>query len=52
MEFELETNLYDVKSKKLVWTGRKIIYDDRSDLTNLKNVIKAIIKDLGKKDLL
>ena len=52
MEFELETNLYDVKSKKLVWTGRKIVYDDRSDLTNLKKVIKGVVKDLRKRGLL
>lgn len=52
MEFELETNLYDVKTKKLVWTGRKVVYDDRSDLTNMKSIIKGIVKDLGKKGLL
>jgi hypothetical protein len=52
MEFELETNLYDVKTKKLVWTGRKVIYDDRSDLTNMKGIIKGVVKDLGKKGLL
>jgi hypothetical protein len=52
MEFELETNLYDVKSEKLVWTGRKVVYDDRSDLTNMKSVIRSVIKDLGKKGLL
>lgn len=52
MEFELETNLYDVKTKKLVWTGRKVIYDDRSDRTNLENIIKSVVKDLGKKGLL
>jgi len=48
MEFELETNLYDVKTKKLVWTGRCIVYDDRSDQTNMKSIIKGVIKDLGK----
>ena len=52
VEFELETNLYDVKTKKLVWTGRKVVYDDRSDLTNMKSIIKGIIKDLEKKGLL
>ena len=52
MESELETNLYDVKTKKLVWTGRKVIYDDRSDLANMKGIIKGVIKDLGKKGLL
>jgi hypothetical protein len=52
LEFELETNLYDVKTEKLVWTGRKIIYDDRSDLANMKGVIKGVVKDLSKKGLL
>ena len=52
LEFELETNLYDVKTKKLVWTGRTVVYDDRSDLTNMKGIIKGVVKDLGKKGLL
>ena len=52
LEFELETNLYDVKTEKLVWTGRKIVYDDRSDLTNMKGIIKGVVKDLSKKGLL
>jgi len=52
LEFELETNLYDVKTKKLVWTGRKIVYDDRSDLTNMKGIIKGVVKDLHKNGLL
>lgn len=52
LEFELETNLYDVKTKKLVWTGRKIVYDDRSDLTNMKTIIKGVVKDLEKNGLL
>ena len=52
VEFELETNLYDVKTKKLVWTGRKIVYDDHSDLANMKGIIKSIVKDLHKRDLL
>ncbi len=52
MEFELETNLYDVKTQKLVWTGRTIVYDDRSDATNMKGIIKGVVKDLQKQDLL
>lgn len=52
MEFELETNLYDIETKKLAWTGRKVIYDDRSDLSNMKSIIKGVVKDLGKKGLL
>jgi len=52
VEFELETTLYDVQTKQLVWTGRKIVYDDRTDLTNMKKVVKGVLKDLGKKGLL
>ncbi len=52
MEFELETNLYDVKTKKLVWTGRCVVYDDRSDQTNMKGIVEGVIKDLKKNGLL
>jgi len=52
LEFELETNLYDVKTKKLVWTGRTVVYDDRTDLTNMKGIIKGVVKDLIQKELL
>lgn len=51
-EIHLETNLYDVKSGNMVWTGRKIITDDRSDQSNMENVIKAVVKDLGKYGLI
>ena len=46
MEFELETNLFEVKSMKLVWSGRKLVYDDRSDLTNMKKIIRNVISEL------
>ncbi len=52
LEFELETNLYDIKTKRLVWTGRNVVYDDRSDQSNMKAIIKGVVKDLEKKDLL
>jgi len=52
MEYALETNLYDVKSKKLVWSGRKVVYDDRSDLSNMKGIIKGVIKDLRKQGMI
>jgi len=48
MEFELETNLYDVDSEKLVWSGRKVVYDDRSDMKNMQGIIKGVIKDFRK----
>ena len=52
VEFELETNLYDVKTQKMVWTGRCTVFDDRSDRTNMKGIIKGVIKDLGTNGLL
>jgi hypothetical protein len=52
MEVELETNLYDVKTRKLVWSGRTVVYNDRSDLSNMKNIIKGVIKDLNRRELL
>ena len=52
MEFELETNLYDVETERLVWSGRKVVYDDRSDLTNMKAIIKGVVKDLRKQGMI
>ena len=52
MEFELETNLYDVNSGKLIWSGRKVVYDDRSDLTNMKGIIKGVVKGLRKQGMI
>ena len=52
MEYILEANLYDVKSRKLVWTGQKSVYDTKSEKSNIKEVVAAIIKDLKKKGLL
>ena len=51
-EFVLETNVYDVETEKLIWSGRKIVYDDRSDLTNMKSIIKAVVKDLQKQGMI
>ena len=52
IEIHLETNLYDVETGKLVWSGRKEITDERSDKTNMKKVIEATIRDLQKNGLL
>ena len=51
VEWELESNLYDVKSRKLVWTGRKVVYDDRTEKSNMKAIIRAVIKDLRKQGM-
>jgi hypothetical protein len=52
MEYTLETNIYDVDSGKLVWSGRKNVFDDRSDEKNMKVVIGNVIRDLQKRGLL
>jgi hypothetical protein len=48
MEFELETNLYDVETEKLVWSGRNVVYDDRSDMKNMQVIIRGVVRDLRK----
>lgn len=52
MEFILETNAYDVKTKQLIWSGRKAIFDDRSDPENMRIVINAAVNDMSRKGLL
>lgn len=52
MEYVLETNVYDVETRKLVWSGRKSIYDDRSDIQNMNLVIKNVVRDLEKSGML
>ena len=47
-EFELETNLYDVETEKLVWSGRSVVYDDRSDMKNMRQIIRTVILELRK----
>lgn len=51
-EFQLESNLYDVKSRKMVWGGIKSIYDSSSDSSNIKKVVKTVLRDLNRKKLL
>jgi hypothetical protein len=52
IETQLESNLYDVKSGKLVWTGKSQITDQSSDEHNIKGVVVAVIKDLQKKGII
>ena len=52
LKFELETNLYDVKTQQIVWSGKKTVYDDRSNISNMKKVIHSVVRDLKKNDLL
>lgn len=51
-QYDLETNLYDVKTHKLVWSGRCTVYDDRSVKGNMEAVIGSVVKDLQKQGLI
>lgn len=51
MTFELETNLFDVQSKKLVLSRRNEVYDGNSDVKNIQKVVKSVIKDLKRKKM-
>lgn len=52
MEYDLETNLYDVKTRSLVWSGREVVYNDRPTQSNMKDVIKGLIKKLEQENML
>jgi hypothetical protein len=52
IEYVLETNIYDVETKQLVWSGRKSIFDDRSDISNMELIIKTVIRDIQNKGML
>jgi len=51
-EYQLETNLFDVKSGKMVWGGIKSVYDSSSKTSNIKTVVTAVIRNLERKKLL
>jgi hypothetical protein len=48
METLLETNLYDVESGKLVWTGQMVVTDEKPDKKTIKEVVTAQIKNWQK----
>ncbi len=50
--FELETNLFDVQSKKLVWSGRNEIFDGDSDVKNIRKVVTSVIRGFKSKKML
>lgn len=51
MEYDLETNLYDVETRSLIWSGREVVYSDRSVQSNMKDVIKALVKNLQRENM-
>lgn len=48
----LETNLYDVKTEKLIWSGQTKTWNKDSQKEIMNDVIAAVIKDLQKSKLL
>lgn len=48
----LETNLYDAKTEKLIWSGKSETWNPKSDARLLDEVIKTVIKDLKRKGLI
>ncbi len=48
----LVTNLYDVKTEKLIWSGQSETKDPHSIKEAIDDVINVIIKDMQKKGLL
>ena len=49
---QLETNLFDVKTEKLMWSGRSKSWSKDSKGSIISDVIKAVIKDLQKNKLI
>jgi hypothetical protein len=48
----LETNLYDVKTEKLIWSGKSETWSKGSKDQIINDVIKAVISDLQKNKLI
>jgi hypothetical protein len=48
----LATNLYDVRTEKLIWSGKSETLNPDSTKQMIDDVIKAVIKDLQKNNLL
>jgi hypothetical protein len=50
--YHLVTNLYDVKTEKLIWSGRSETLNPDSTNQMIDDVIKVVIKNLQKNNLL
>lgn len=51
-ETHLETNVYDVETEKLVWAGRMVVTDHKSDKKNMKDVVAGQVKEWQKAGML
>jgi len=50
--YQFQTNLYDVKTEKLIWSGTSETFNPDSTMQVIDNVIKVVITDLQKNGLL
>ena len=50
--YRLATNLYDVKTEKLIWSGKSETLNPDSTKQMIDDVIRVVIKDLQKNNLL
>ena len=48
----LATNLYDVKTEKLIWSGKSKTFKPDSNRQMFDDVINAVIKDLQKNNII
>ena len=48
----LETNLYEVKTEQLIWSGKSKTWSQDAKNQIIKDVIKAVINDLQKNKLI
>jgi len=48
----LETNLYDVKTEKLIWSGQSKTWSKDSKYQIINDVIKVVVDDLQKNKLI
>lgn len=48
----LETNVYDVKTEKLIWSGQTRTWNKDSESEIINDVIKIVVEDLQKSKLL
>lgn len=52
VKIRLETNLYDAKTEKIVWTARSRTLNPKEDTALFDSVINGLIKDLKKNELI
>jgi hypothetical protein len=48
----LETNIYDVARRKLIWSARSETFDPSSERSLVKGLVKAVTNDLREQGML